>query len=121
MLADELTVLVHGEAALAGARALGELLFSGRVGELDEAQLRQLAGGGLPTTSWQGEGDLVALLVVTGLAGSKRIARELLTAGAIMVNGRLVEENELAETDWRFGRFLLLRRGKKQYHLVQRS
>ncbi|WP_310597602.1 tyrosine--tRNA ligase [Aeromonas aquatica] len=120
VLADELTELVHGEAALAGARALGELLFRGRVGELDEAQLRQLAGGGLPTTSWQGEGGLVALLVATGLAGSKRIARELLAAGAINLNGRLVEGNELAETDWRFGRFLLLRRGKKQYHLVQR-
>ena len=120
VLADELTALVHGDTALAEARALGELLFSGRVGDLDEAQLEQLAGGGLPTTTWQQEGELVALLVATGLAGSKRIARELLAAGAIMVNGRLVEGHELAETDWRFGRFLLLRRGKKQYHLVQR-
>lgn len=121
VLADELTTLVHGEAALAGARAISELLFSGRVGGLDEAQLRQLADGGLPLTDWRGEGDLLALLVATGLAGSKRIARELLAAGAISLNGRPAEGGELSEQDWRFDRFLLLRRGKKQYHLVRRS
>ncbi|MGY3903666.1 tyrosine--tRNA ligase [Aeromonas lusitana] len=121
VLADELTALVHGEAALAQAQAISELLFSGRVDALGEAQLAQLAAGGLPTTPWQADGDLVALLVTTGLAASKRIARELLAAGAITLNGRPVEGCELAETDWRFGRYLLLRRGKKQYHLVLRS
>ncbi|MEG0009191.1 MAG: tyrosine--tRNA ligase [Aeromonas sp.] len=121
VLADELTALVHGEAALAQAQTISELLFSGRVDALGEAQLAQLAAGGLPTTPWQADGDLVALLVSTGLAASRRIARELLAAGAITLNGCPVEGSELAETDWRFGRYLLLRRGKKQYHLVLRS
>lgn len=121
VLADELTALVHGEAALAQAQVISELLFSGRVAELGEAQLAQLAAGGLPTSTRQPGDDLVALLVTSGLAGSRRIARELLAAGAISLNGRLAEGVELAETDWRFGRYLLLRRGKKQYHLVLQS
>lgn len=120
VLAEQMTALVHGEAALLQAQALSELLFSGEVAALDEAQLQQLARGGLPVTQWEQEGDRVDLLVASGLAGSKRIARELLAAGAIAINGALVQEAELAGSDWRFGRFLLLRRGKKQYHLVIR-
>ena len=121
VLAEQMTALVHGEAALGQARAISELLFSGAVGQLDEAQLQQLARGGVPTSKWHGEGDLVELLVASELAGSKRIARELLAAGAITVNGEPVSEAILGADAWCFGRFLLLRRGKKQYHLVMRT
>ena len=118
VLADELTELVHGKGALAAAQRISELLFSGEVARLGESDLAQLAQDGMPSSPIKGETDLVTLLVECGLANSKRIARELLAAGAVSVNGAIRRDEPLTADDRLFGRYLLLRRGKKQYHLV---
>ncbi|MCH7375262.1 tyrosine--tRNA ligase [Aeromonas sp. MR19] len=118
VLADELTELVHGKAALAAVRRISELLFSGEVARLGESDLAQLAQDGMPSCTVGGETDLVSLLVESGLANSKRIARELLAAGAISLNGAIRQDEQLSAEDRLFGRYLLLRRGKKQYQLV---
>ncbi|BBT93562.1 tyrosine--tRNA ligase [Aeromonas veronii] len=119
VLANELTELVHGKAALAAVQRISELLFSGDVTRLGESDLAQLAHDGMPSSTVSGETDLVSLLVSCGLANSRRIARELLAAGAISLNGVLKQDDQLSATDRLFGRYLLLRRGKKQYHLVE--
>ncbi|MGN5135583.1 tyrosine--tRNA ligase [Aeromonas veronii] len=119
VLANELTELVHGKAALAAVQRISELLFSGDVARLGESDLAQLAQDGMPCSTVSGETDLVSLLVSCGLANSRRIARELLAAGAISLNGVLKQDDQLSATDRLFGRYLLLRRGKKQYHLVE--
>ncbi|WP_421345731.1 tyrosine--tRNA ligase [Aeromonas veronii] len=119
VLANELTELVHGTAALAAVQRISELLFSGDVTRLGESDLAQLAQDGMPSSTVSGETDLVSLLVSCGLANSKRIARELLAAGAISLNGVLKQDEQLSADDRLFGRYLLLRRGKKQYHLVE--
>lgn len=119
VLADELTELVHGKAALAAVQRISELLFSGDIARLGESDLAQLAQDGMPCSTVSGETDLVSLLVSCGLANSRRIARELLAAGAISLNGVLKQDDQLSATDRLFGRYLLLRRGKKQYHLVE--
>ncbi|WP_429139437.1 tyrosine--tRNA ligase [Aeromonas allosaccharophila] len=119
VLANELTELVHGKAALAAVQRISELLFSGDVARLGESDLAQLAQDGMPSSTVCGETDLVSLLVSCGLANSRRIARELLVAGAISLNGVLKQDDQLSATDRLFGRYLLLRRGKKQYHLVE--
>ncbi|MGL5776283.1 MAG: tyrosine--tRNA ligase, partial [Aeromonas veronii] len=121
VLANELTGLVHGKGALAAARRISELLFSGYVARLGESELAQLAQDGLPSSTVSGETDLVSLLVSCGLANSRRIARELLAAGAVSLNGAIHQDGPVTDGDWLFGRYLLLRRGKKQYHLVIRS
>ena len=118
VLADELTELVHGKGALAAAQRISESLFSGEVARLGESDLAQLAQDGMPSSPIKGETDLVTLLVECGLANSKRIARELLAAGAVSVNGAIRQDEPLTADDRLFGRYLLLRRGKKQYHLV---
>jgi len=137
VLANELTELVHGKAALAAVQRISELLFRGdvaRLGESDLAQLAQdgmpsstvsgeldlaqLAQDGMPSSTVSGELDLVSLLVSCGLANSKRIARELLAAGAISLNGTIRQDEQLSAEDRLFDRYLLLRRGKKQYQLV---
>ncbi|AUZ73520.1 MULTISPECIES: tyrosine--tRNA ligase [Aeromonas] len=118
VLADELTELVHGKGALVAAQRISELLFSGEVARLGESDLAQLAQDGMPGWRIEGETDLVALLVESGLATSKRIARELLAAGAISLNGEIRRDEPLTAADRLFGRYLLLRRGKKQYRLV---
>ncbi|MGY3968000.1 tyrosine--tRNA ligase [Aeromonas enteropelogenes] len=119
VLADELTELVHGKAALAAARRISELLFCGDVASLGESDLAQLAQDGMPSSRIEGETDLVSLLVACGLVSSKRIARELLAAGAISLNGEIRQDEQLGRGERLFGRYLLLRRGKKQYHLVE--
>lgn len=119
VLANELTELVHGKAALAAVQRISELLFSGDVARLGESDLAQLAQDGMPSSTISGETDLVSLLVSCGLANSRRIARELLAAGAISLNGVLKQDDQLSANDRLFGRYLLLRRGKKQYHLVE--
>ncbi|WP_421189611.1 tyrosine--tRNA ligase [Aeromonas enteropelogenes] len=119
VLADELTELVHGKEALAAVRRISELLFCGDVARLGESDLAQLAQDGMPSSRIEGETDLVSLLVSCGLVSSKRIARELLAAGAISLNGTLRQDGQLGRGDRLFGRYLLLRRGKKQYHLVE--
>ncbi|MGY3881941.1 tyrosine--tRNA ligase [Aeromonas veronii] len=119
VLANELTELVHGKAALAAVQRISELLFSGDVARLGESDLAQLAQDGMPSSTVSGETDLVSLLVSCGLANSRRIARELLAAGAISLNGVLKQDDQLSANDRLFGRYLLLRRGKKQYHLVE--
>lgn len=119
VLANELTELVHGKAALAAVQRISELLFSGDVARLGESDLAQLAQDGMPCSTVSGETDLVSLLVSCGLANSRRIARELLAAGAISLNGVLKQDDQLSADDRLFGRYLLLRRGKKQYHLVE--
>ncbi|MBL0574292.1 tyrosine--tRNA ligase [Aeromonas hydrophila] len=118
VLADELTELVHGKGALAAAKRISELLFSGEVARLGESDLAQLAQDGMPGWRIEGETSLVTLLVESGLANSKRIARELLAAGAISLNGEIRRDEPLTTADRLFGRYLLLRRGKKQYRLV---
>ncbi|WP_421261679.1 tyrosine--tRNA ligase [Aeromonas jandaei] len=118
VLADELTELVHGKGALAAAQRISELLFSGEVARLGESDLAQLAQDGMPNCRIEGETDLVTLLVESGLTNSKRIARELLAAGAISLNGEIRRDEQLTADDRLFGRYLLLRRGKKQYRLV---
>ncbi|HHQ4471695.1 tyrosine--tRNA ligase [Aeromonas sp. S41-2] len=118
VLAEELTELVHGKRALAAVQRISELLFSGEVARLGESDLAQLAQDGMPSCRIEGETDLVTLLVESGLANSRRIARELLAAGAISLNGEIRREEPLTAADRLFGRYLLLRRGKKQYRLV---
>jgi tyrosyl-tRNA synthetase len=118
VLANELTELVHGKAALAAVQRISELLFSGDVARLGESDLAQLAQDGMPSSTVSGETDLVSLLVSCGLANSKRIARELLAAGAISLNGTIKQDEQLSAEDRLFDRYLLLRRGKKQYQLV---
>ena len=118
VLANELTELVHGKAALAAVQRISELLFRGDVARLGESDLAQLAQDGMPSSTVSGELDLVSLLVSCGLANSKRIARELLAAGAISLNGTIRQDEQLSAEDRLFDRYLLLRRGKKQYQLV---
>ncbi|MGL4251902.1 MAG: tyrosine--tRNA ligase [Aeromonas sp.] len=118
VLANELTELVHGKAALAAVQRISELLFSGDVARLGESDLAQLAQDGMPSCTISGERDLVSLLIGCDLVNSKRTARELLAAGAISLNGVIRQDEALSADDRLFGRYLLLRRGKKQYRLV---
>jgi tyrosyl-tRNA synthetase len=123
-LAREVTDLVHGPERTREAEEISEALFQDDVGRLNARQLGE-AFRGVPTTSVsRAEGGplpLVDLLVRTGLTESKRAARELITSGAVRVNGRRVDDREADLSTERAldGGYLLLRKGKKTYHVVK--
>jgi tyrosyl-tRNA synthetase len=121
VLAREVTRLVHGDAALRDAEEISGALFSGDVAALTEGQLEQ-AFAGVPCTAVDPPAALSAteLLVRTGLAESKRRGRELISAGAVTLNGQRLgdPERQVSPADALYGRYVILRKGKKTYHVV---
>ncbi|MEO1513149.1 MAG: S4 domain-containing protein, partial [Planctomycetota bacterium] len=64
--------------------------------------------------------DPVELLVETGLAKSKREAREFVASGSVSVNGRkLAEGDAVGSGDLLHGSMIAIRRGKKAWHLTR--
>lgn len=128
VLAREVTTLVHGQDGMAAAERITQALFSGDLNGLSESDLAQIAQDGLPTTNVQGDSrPLLELLVETGLALTPRgevtlgQARKFVSEGAVSVNGEKIGDTEacLQRSQALFGRYHLLRRGKKLYHLLR--
>ncbi len=120
-LARTVTALCHGEAEVAEAEQISEAFFTGLVENLSEAQLER-ACRAMPTTTLgveQAQGlPVLELLTRIGLAESKRKGRELIAAGAIAINGTRVDKADafVSRSAARFGRYLIVRKGKKTYH-----
>lgn len=120
LLAEELTALVHGEAALSAVQRISEALFSGDFTALTQEEWAQLEQDGMPSTAiiQSAPMRLSQLLVDSKQARSLRQARELIANGAIRVNGQLIT----ADTD-QFNllaqQYLILRRGKKYFHMLR--
>ena len=128
LLAAEVTRLVHGDQGLAAAKRISDALFSGDLNGLAEADFAQLALDGLPSTEVQGSSaGLAELLVDSGVAVTPRgevtlgQARKFINSNAIAVNGTKITDETAqlkAETGY-FGRYHLIKRGKKVFHLLQ--
>lgn len=120
-LAREVTRLIHGDEGVREAESISEALFSGDVASLTEPQLIH-AFREVPTTRLSSPAGLTLtdVLVRTGLAPSRRAGRELLASGAVLVNGRQVTDPAEGVSRDRalHQRYLLLRKGKRTYHLV---
>ena len=119
ILAEQMTRFVHGEEGLASAERITQALFSGNVQQLSLSELKQLELDGLPNMQ-SAERDLLELLVESGLAKSKRIARELIGSNAISVNGEKVDAENPNLNFPLFDQYWLLQRGKKHFYLVRR-
>jgi tyrosyl-tRNA synthetase len=121
VLARHVTALVHGESAMEGAEAISRALFSGDVDALTETQLAQ-ACRTMPSTVLGREEaarlPVIDLLTRVGLAASKREGRDLVSAGAISINGQKVTsvDGVISRDTARFGHFIVIRKGKKSYH-----
>ncbi|MFG0275503.1 MAG: tyrosine--tRNA ligase [Phycisphaerales bacterium] len=123
-LAREATLLLHGEAGLREAEATTSALFTGEVKALSEQQLRD-AFAGAPSSvhaaASLGAGvPLLDVLAETTLVKSRREAKEFLASGAVSVNGeKAAPDRTLTTADLLAGGVILLRRGKKQWHLAR--
>lgn len=125
-LAADVTRRVHGEEGLARALRATDALFGGELEGLGADEIAdvfadvpsstvdrdQLAGEGVP---------LVELLDETGVASSRGDARRSIEGGGIYVNNQRVDDVDASVTldDTVEGRFVVLRKGKKSYHLVK--
>ncbi len=122
VLAKEVTRLVHGEAAVDSSINISQALFSGNVQELSLREIEEAFKDVPSTTVNEGEDlGLVDLLVNAGVAASKRQARQDIESGAIYINGERTTELEkkLNEIGRIGGSYIVIRRGKKSYYLIQ--
>lgn len=121
-LAKEVTTLVHSEAAYQQALHISAALFSGDVKELSAAEIKQ-GFKGVPSYKVKADDNLalVELLLTAGIEPSKRQAREDIQNGAIYVNGERRQEPAavLSDSDKLEGRYIVIRRGKKKYFLLE--
>jgi tyrosyl-tRNA synthetase len=120
VLAEEVTGMVHGEEGLAAAKRITQSLFSGSLNEMTEVDFGQLAQDGLELFEVPRDTDLQQALVIAGMAPSKGQARTMISSNAVSVNGEKQTDTEysFADSDRLFGRYTLLRRGKKNYTLL---
>ncbi len=124
-LAQEFTTLVHGQAATESVELASQALFGrGELAELDEstlaAALRETSVAELKPGVPDGIGDL---LLATGLSKSKGEARRTLSEGGVYVNNVRVETDDWAPEsgDFLHGKWLVLRRGKRNVAGVERT
>ncbi|GBL21422.1 tyrosine--tRNA ligase [Acidimicrobiaceae bacterium] len=119
-LARELTALVHGEAAAEAAEDAAAVLFGANPTSASLATLQLIASEVAVTQMGSAAlGDAVGVLVQTNLASSNTEARRLLSQRSVRANGEQVDDQtNLAKIQLLHGRWLLLRKGKTSYHLV---
>jgi tyrosyl-tRNA synthetase len=120
-LAEELTTLVHGGEQCAAVVAASKALFGqGELTDLDEATLRS-ALSELPHARVAELGPVVDLFAEVGLSPSKSAARRTVKEGGAYVNNVKVtaEDAVPAAEELLHGRWLVLRRGKKNLAAVE--
>ena len=131
ILAEEMTKLIHGEDALTAAQRISGSLFDGDVSTLTENDFAQLALDGLPTFNVSGRLNVVEALVKTALASSNKDARQFVKSSAVLINGKTPTANNpnhapekpddlylLDETAKAFGKYTLIKRGKRNHALL---
>jgi tyrosyl-tRNA synthetase len=125
-LAREVTRQVHGETALERAEKASRALFGEEISTLTVEELREVLQEAPCThverAKLHGKGmSLVDLSVLAGLAASKGEARRLIQGGGVYLNNRRVGEasQAVSANDALHGKFLVLRRGQKEFRLVE--
>ncbi|MCL6610555.1 MAG: tyrosine--tRNA ligase [Peptococcaceae bacterium] len=122
-LAYEVTALVHGESEAITARKIAGALFKGELASLTESQLKE-ALSGVPATRVRGDKKdgmtLLDLVVETGLSPSRSRGRNDIESGAIYVNDarRTDPGLKISAAGNFFNKYIVVRKGKKNYHLV---
>ncbi|MBH5317536.1 tyrosine--tRNA ligase [Paenibacillus sp. GSMTC-2017] len=120
-LAEEMTRFVHSEELLEQAKRITAALFSGDIKSLTADEIEQ-GFKEMPTFEATKESkNIVDWLVDLGIVQSKRQAREDVTNGAISINGERVGsvDFEVSVNEAIGGRFIIIRKGKKNYSLVK--
>ena len=118
VLAYEVTKIIHGKEEADEAVHMSEVLFSNDFKSLKEKQIEEIFGNYKIELSE--ELPLEDLLIRIKASSSKREAREFIKNGAVSINGEKQTDNMkiLTRTDALYNKYLIVRRGKKNYYLV---
>lgn len=126
VLAREMTSILHGPTALARAEQASQALFGGDISGLSGDDIAdifsEVPSSELPKQQLEGEGlGIVDLLVNTSFLKSKGEARRAISEGGIYLNNVRVSESGqvVSYANLIDGKFVVLRRGRKNYHLVK--
>ena len=125
-LARDVTATVHGKGACDDAVRASEIMFGGGLDGITESLFNDVAGE-IPTkqvakAKLEGPGcPLGELLVHGGLCSSKGQARKDIEGGGIYLNNKRVGEagRAVALGDLLFGKYILLRKGRRSYSLLR--
>lgn len=128
ILAEEMTMIVHGEAALQSVLIMNKALFGGDFDSLSEDDFINLEKEGVPVFE-SSEKNIVELLVLTKLTESKRLARDLIKSGGISINGvktnaktfEDIQTLSYSKTDLKHNKFLVLKRGRNKFVIIKSS
>ena len=118
-LAYEVVKIVHSEEDAEEAKKMSEVLFSNNFASLKEESLKELFANA--KIEVKESIKLEDLLIFIKAASSKREAREFIKNNAVSVNGEKVNDalKEFNKNDALFGKYLVVKRGKKNYYLVE--
>ncbi len=121
-LARLITSFVHGDSSTESALRVSDLLFTGNIEGISEEDLISVSNE-MPLTVYEGELPILMtdLLTKTGMSKSKGMSRKDIEGGGIYLNNERIteEKTEISKEQLLFGKFVLLRKGKKNYHLVE--
>ena len=119
-LASELTTLVHGQQAAQDSQDAAEVLFGANPTSSSFATMQAIANEVAVTQMGAAAlGDAIGVLVQTNLAASNTEARRLIAQRSVRANGEQIDDQvNLSKIPLLHGRWLLLRKGKTSYHLV---
>ncbi len=125
-LAAEITSMVHGADELTTAKRASAVLFGGSMDELNAVELAEIfsevPSSEIAGSAFAGEGmGVIDLITSCGLASSNGEARRLVKGGGIRINNIPVPDGDHRVTASHAidERLLVLRKGKKNYYLVQ--
>lgn len=119
-LAEEITRFVHGQESLDEAIKITEALFTGQVQDLTVEQI-EAGFQNMPKASYPRQKENLAIwLVDTEIVKSRREAREFIQSGAISINGEKITDPdyEVDPSQAIGNKYMIVRRGKKNYTLV---
>ncbi len=117
-LAREIITDLHGEESYNNAVKISEALFSGDIKSFTGKDV-EVAFSGLEPFKMNEDSLLIDVLVNNGVCSSKREAREFMGNGSITVNGDKITDLEFMVTKdvCIDSKYIVIRRGKKKYHL----
>ena len=119
-LAHEIIRDLHGEEEYQNALSMSKALFSGDISKLSGKEILE-AFKDVPKEILYSDMNIVDMLVEKKICSSKREAREFVGSGTISINGKKITDLEtvVSKNMAMEGKYVIVRRGKKKYYLLE--
>ena len=120
-LAREIICDLHGYDEYENALKLSQVLFTEEFSNLSASAIEEVFSNNpiINVTS----NNLVDLLIEVGAAKSKRESREFINGNAIKINGNKISDVDyvISDNDFIDNKYIIIKRGKKNYYVGKRS